>query len=502
MHIAFLNPQGNFDARGSRLTEHPDFGGQLVYVKETALALEELGCRVDILTRRIQDPEWPEFSAESDGYPGHPGVRILRLPCGPDRFLPKEQLWPHLDEWARRIEEFYRGEGAFPDAFTGHYGDGGLAAALLRERTGIPFTFTSHSLGAQKLDRFIRELGSFRDAAERYRFDKRIPAERTAAARAARIITSTVMERLEQYGHLLYRGAVDPADDSRFAVIPPGVNLALFGHSARAPCEEAVAERIEAMLRRDLPAERRDLPLVICSSRFDAKKNHIALVRAWAASPALRGAANLALSIRGGTNPLRAPSEPLGAGGEVLRRALLEVIETNHLEGCITAFELRSQAELAAAYRHIAERHRGIFALTTFYEPFGLAPLEAMAAGLPAVATRNGGPSESLRDENGEYGVLIDPYDPADIANGLLRLAGDEVEWRRFREAGIRRVRDHYTWDRVGANYLATLRDVLAGRDTGDPSFPVPRWFTDPGAGGCTVEELERVYHASQPDGE
>ena len=42
MQIIFLNPQGNFDPQDSYWTEHPDFGGQLVYVKETALALAEL----------------------------------------------------------------------------------------------------------------------------------------------------------------------------------------------------------------------------------------------------------------------------------------------------------------------------------------------------------------------------------------------------------------------------------------------------------------------------
>ena len=37
MRIAFLNPQGNFDPEDSYWTEHPDFGGQLVYVKQVAL---------------------------------------------------------------------------------------------------------------------------------------------------------------------------------------------------------------------------------------------------------------------------------------------------------------------------------------------------------------------------------------------------------------------------------------------------------------------------------
>ena len=39
VHIAFLNPQGNFDPKDSYWTEHPDFGGQLVYVKEVAIAM-------------------------------------------------------------------------------------------------------------------------------------------------------------------------------------------------------------------------------------------------------------------------------------------------------------------------------------------------------------------------------------------------------------------------------------------------------------------------------
>ena len=64
MHIVFLNPQGNFDPADSYLTEHPDFGGQLVYVKELAQAISQLGHKVDIVTRRIRDKKWPEFSED------------------------------------------------------------------------------------------------------------------------------------------------------------------------------------------------------------------------------------------------------------------------------------------------------------------------------------------------------------------------------------------------------------------------------------------------------
>ena len=93
MHIVFLNPQGNFDPKDSYLTEHPDFGGQLVYVKELAQALATNGHKVDIVTRKIIDSDWPEFSANQDIYPStEQNLRILRFPCGGNKFLSKEEL--------------------------------------------------------------------------------------------------------------------------------------------------------------------------------------------------------------------------------------------------------------------------------------------------------------------------------------------------------------------------------------------------------------------------
>jgi sucrose-phosphate synthase len=119
LHIAFLNPQGNFDPKDSYWTEHPDFGGQLVYVKEVALAMGRMGQRVDILTRRIVDPEWTGFESTLDAYPDESSVRIVRLPCGGDRFLRKEDLWPYLGtEWVPNILDFYQREKGLPDAFT------------------------------------------------------------------------------------------------------------------------------------------------------------------------------------------------------------------------------------------------------------------------------------------------------------------------------------------------------------------------------------------------
>jgi sucrose-phosphate synthase len=100
MHIGFLNPQGNFDPNDSHISEHPDFGGQLIYVKQVALEMAQKGHSVDILTRQIIDPNWPEFAEPFDAYRGVDNLRIIRLPAGPKEFLRKELLWPYLvSDW-------------------------------------------------------------------------------------------------------------------------------------------------------------------------------------------------------------------------------------------------------------------------------------------------------------------------------------------------------------------------------------------------------------------
>ncbi len=478
MHLAFVNSQGNFDPADSYLTAHPDFGGQLVYVKEVALALAAMGHRADILTRRIVDPDWPEFAAEEDAYPGQPNVRVLRFPCGPRRFLAKEELWPHLDEWVGNIARWYRDEGVWPDLWTGHYADGGLGAALLEEHSGAPFTFTSHSLGAWKLDSLLQSSVAVElSAAERlpaldarYNFGARIAAERAAMARAATIITNGARGRYCLHDHPAYQDVVDVEDDSRFAVIPPGVNLGIFDAGSRSPREGQIREAITAALTRDIVPERRDMPAVIAWSRLDPKKNHLALVEAFAFSPTLRESANLIMITRGLDDPLREPETATPAERAVLQPMVAE-IEQAELWGCVSAFSLAGQDAVAALYRWGAQTG-GVFCLPAKHEPFGLSVIEAMAAGLPVVATKHGGPQEIT--DGGRAGLLADPDDYAELAEQLLRLIGDPDVWQSYAARGRERVLERYNWSRAAEGYLRLAEEITRGERAGDASFPLP----------------------------
>jgi sucrose-phosphate synthase len=457
MHIAFLNPQGNFDKNDSYLTEHPDFGGQLVYVKEVCLALARLGVQVDIITRRIDDPQWQGFSEQVDWYGAdRSGPRILRIDCGDSGFLRKEHLWPHLDEFVTNIRSFY-GDG-LPDAFTAHYADGGYCAALLKQQTGRGFTFTGHSLGAQKLDKLGMQPANAEQMEDEYFFSQRISAERLAMREAFRVITSTRQERIDQYGHPLYRGAIDVNDDARFAIIPPGVNGKIFSTTS----DEQDAEQYSVL---EQQCGKTGKPYIIASSRLDEKKNILGIVRAYAGSPELQQLARLGIFIRGITDPFSEIGN-LAEAEQAVLEPILATIDDAGIRERVDFFDIRSQQALAATYRYFAGRG-SLFALTAFYEPFGLAPIEAAACGLAVVATKNGGPTEIFEDGSG---ILVDPFDPDDIAAGLAECLSRQQE---LAARGIERVRSTYTWDKTAAKYQAVIEQGV--RDSKDVErFEIP----------------------------
>lgn len=445
MHILFFNPQGNFDEDDSYLAAHPDFGGQLVYVKEIAMAMADTGHTVDIVTRRMVDPEWPEFAAHVDYYQGYESnLRIVRIPCGGKEFLAKEQLWEHLPEFVANTVAFY--DGAFPDFMTAHYADGGYCAALMQSATGLKFTFTGHSLGAQKLAKLGMNAENAAEMEEKFCFSRRIDAERLSMERAFCIITSTGQERMEQYAHPLYSGAIDVDDDSRFAVIPPGVNTRIFTTDSGNDDAE-----MQATLNRELGDPER--PHLVISSRVDEKKNIGNAVEAWVNSSALNTRVNLALCIRG-INDLWEDIDTLTEEEQDVLRPVMAMIDEAGLHDKVEFLNLQSQLELAAAYRYFAQRG-SLFILPSVYEPFGLAPIEAAACGLVCVATKNGGPSEIFEDGSG---VLVDPFSVEDIARGMTEALQRQAE---LAERGRQRVLDMYTWHKTASRYLAVVQKGL-----------------------------------------
>jgi phosphatidylinositol alpha-1,6-mannosyltransferase len=89
------------------------------------------------------------------------------------------------------------------------------------------------------------------------------------------------------------------------------------------------------------------------------------------------------------------------------------------------------------------------------FEGFGLALLEASAAGLPVVSTRGGGTSDAVRD--GETGLLVGQDDPDALAEALLRVLSDPALAARLGAAG-RAYAASQTWDGVAGQVIECYR--------------------------------------------
>ena len=445
MHIVFMNPQGNFDPADSYLTEHPDFGGQLIYVKELAQAMAQQGHKVDIVTRRIRDCSWPEFASNQDNYTTcKENLRILRFPCGGDLFLTKEKLWPHLPEFIDAMLRFYK--GALPDFISAHYADGGYGAALFQKKTGIPFSFTGHSLGAQKLDKMGTTADNWLSMEKRFEFSKRLAAERISMKYATKVMVSTKQERDEQYAHPLYASALDQIDKTKFEVIPPGVNEKIFSRTATGT-DDKLKQKLDNIFGSN------GGPAILVSSRLDEKKNIIGVVQAYLEDTFLIEKSHLVLCFRGINNPAT-DIHKLSKEEQIVLQKILKTIEHGHIQKHVYFLNIGSQLELAATYRYFAQRG-SVFALTSLYEPFGLAPLEAAATGLVPVVTKNGGPSEIFLDGSG---LLVDPTSTKSISEGLKAGLKRHSE---LSQTAIQLVKEKYTWSQTANRYLYSINDAI-----------------------------------------
>lgn len=94
-------------------------------------------------------------------------------------------------------------------------------------------------------------------------------------------------------------------------------------------------------------------------------------------------------------------------------------------------------------------------------EPFGLAPVEAMAQGVPVVVPDEGGPRESVRD--GVDGLRVDPEDTGALASALIRLAGNAELRTRMGAAGRQRALDCFSAESMAADAWAVVARVRAG---------------------------------------
>lgn len=376
-----------------------DAGGQNVHVAELARHLAALGTVVTVHTRR-DDPALPPHA------PFAPGVDVHHVDAGPAEPLPKDELLPFMREFAEAILAAW--EVQRPDVVHSHFWMSGLASMQAADALSIPWAHTYHALGTVK-----RAQQGAHDTSPR----DRIPIEQHLARCADLIIATSEEERAElrSYG----------AAPDRVVRVPCGVDLSIFRPTGPAA---------------PLPRGRRRLVVV---GRLVERKGIGNVIEALASLPT-----DVELVVAGGP-PHGLLEDDASARWFMQHATELGVADRVQMLG---ALDRHGVAELM--------RSADAVCCCPWYEPFGLVAVEAMACGVPVVATRVGGLAETVVD--GLTGVHVPPRRPDAIASAVAALLADEPLRARLARNAARRAK-RFGWPGVARATLRHLRS-LSGR--------------------------------------
>jgi sucrose-phosphate synthase len=391
-YIVLISVHGLIRGQSLELGRDADTGGQTLYVVELARALAEREdvTRVDLFTRLVDDPHVSaDYSQQIEEIA--PRARIVRIEAGPPEYLPKEQLWDHLDAFADNMLGFLRREERVPNLVHSHYADAGYVGTRVSNQLGVPLVHTGHSLGRVKRRRLLASGVKQEIIDDRYRMDRRIDAEEETLGAASLVVTSTSQEIQEQYG--LY----DHYQPERMSVIPPGTDLTRF----HPPDGSEQKAKIKQELLRFLREPKK--PMILALSRPDERKNIATLVDAFGESEELQRLANLVI-VAGNRDDIR----DLDSGAQQVLTDILILIDLHDLYGKVAYPKHHSSDEVPILYQ-LAAASRGVFINPALTEPFGLTLIEAAASGLPIIATEDGGPIDIIG--HCKNGILIDPLD-------------------------------------------------------------------------------------------
>jgi D-inositol-3-phosphate glycosyltransferase len=373
-----------------------DAGGQNVHVESLARALARAGHDVTVYTRR-DAPDLPDRIRTADG------VVVEHLTAGPAAPLPKDDLLPLLGELSSALAARLAADE--PDVVHAHFWMSGLAALSATRGLDVPVVQTFHALGVTK-----RRFQGRQDTSP----PVRIRMERALARDADRVIATSTDEVAE----LLRIGGIR----DRITVVPCGVDVDQF--------------------RPDGPAaEKGDRPRVLCVGRLVPRKGFDTVIRALAAIP---------------------DAELVIAGGPVAEK-LDDDAEASRLRRLAERFGVADRVRLIGAVPRpdmpALLRSADVVVCSPWYEPFGIVPLEAMACGVPVVASAVGGFLDTVVD--GATGTLVPPRRPDQLAAAVRKLLAEPFWREAYGTAGVDRARSRYSWDRIAAGTLAVYEDLL-----------------------------------------
>ena len=405
-----------------------DTGGHIRYIlgEMTALSLRDDVTKAEIITRLFDDRALGAIHNCPEEHVNEK-LTIRRIDSGDRRYLAKEDLYADRDAFTRSLIVDLLMRGRRPDVIHAHFADAAAVAAEVEKALGIPFIYTPHSLGRDKLATLEEQAPASLLA--------RIDEEQRAIC-GARLVVGSSRDECERQ-----LTAYSGASSDKIRRIRPGVEKTEISQADR----DAAYTLIEPFLRD--PSK----PLVLAIARPVRKKNIAGVIKAFAMSPSLSDRANLVV-LAGQRHDLdRGEPEQV----EIVRD-MVGCIDRYGLYGKV-AYPKTHDRNIVSALYTIAAESGGIFVNPAFVEPYGLTVVEAAAAGLPVVATQVGGPYDIVGEL--KHGLLVDPHDIPAIGGAMLRLIVDRDLHAACAKAGRLGARSH-SWERYADELMSVLRTI------------------------------------------
>lgn len=389
-------------------------GGLTVYVLALAEQLADRGVAVDIFTRRNSELQ-PEVVSL------RPGVRVVSIEAGPTEPVPKDDLYCYLPDFASEMALFSLRDGVRYDVVHTHYWLSGWVGHLLKRYWNAPVVHMYHTLAHLK-NAVSGPSGG--ESPLRLRIEREL----------LRLLDFFVAPNPDERAELVWGLG---AHDSRICTIPPGIDMNKFQPS----------NQDQARKELGLP----DAPIVLFVGRIDPIKDLDTLLEAFARIEPGAGQTAPYLAIIGGdachcTGELRLDAE---------LQQLQQRAEAIGIDDRLLLLGSQPQEMLPRYYSAAT-----VCVMPSLYESFGLVVVEAMACGLPVIATRVGGMRFTV--EEGASGLLVPRRDPARMAEAIEQVIYDRDLHATF-QIGARQAAIRFSWHTVGAAVLSLYERLVEG---------------------------------------
>lgn len=419
-------PQKTKQIRIAMISEHGDplsplggqqSGGQNVYVYELARALSKLSIKVDVFTRwdNRKSAQIVRFAKRA---------KVIRLKAGPRQFVSKDKFGPLMPEFVEKFLEYTRVSKVKYDLIHSHYYYSGWAGLQLKNILKIPLVETYHSLGLLKK----KAMGD-KDTSP----TERTEIERLIMNKADSIIATSPQEKISmkiEYG---------PRKDN-IVVIPCGVNLNRFF-----PIDRRVARK-----KLGLSLEKK---IVLFAGKMERRKGGLTVIAA-------------VKKIKKDCPEIYKQMEVYMFCGDPRKILKKEKQEQNYRDVLKSAIK-EAKIEDKTKLMHGIEQNKlhyyycasNVVMMPSYYEPFGMVAIEAMACGTPVVASSVGGLKWTIED--GVTGYHAKPKNPDKFAECVIKILKDPDLERCLGQNAAIYIRQNFSWPFITSDILQIYEKLI-----------------------------------------